>query len=493
LIDIIAVKNRMLEIAVHGNLVSHHSADKSMEVILASIREKRDEQIKNGQTKKPKEKPMSTDEIFDIPDSWAWVALGDLCLLISRGKSPQYSDVPKYPVFAQKCNQPHQLALEKALFLDEDTLPKWPEYFRLQDGDIVINSTGNGTMGRVGYFETAALSKKYPFMVPDSHISLLRVGEGIIPKYIYYALRSPSIQKLMFKQFRGSTNQREYYIDSVYATPVPIPCTSEQEAIADKLDQIYRVLDIIDAAQQQYSADAESLKAKLITLGIQGKLTEQLPEDGTAEELYQHIQAEKQRLIKEGKIKKEKPLPEIKPEEVPFEIPRNWKWVRLRSVLLKYCTGPFGSMLHKSDYAESGVPLINPADIANGKVSFDKIKRVAPSKVPEMTSYILSKGDVVIGRRGEMGRAAVITKNEDGYICGTGCFFATPSGYFEPEYFVTMLKSDFIRQSLQSQSVGSTMDNLNHTILGNLLIPFPPLAEQRRILETIDRLSLILK
>ena len=315
----------MLEIAVHGNLVPHYSDDKPMQDILANIREKRNEKIKSGQTKQPKEKPMSTDEIFDIPDSWTWVALGDLCLLISRGKSPQYSDVPKYPVFAQKCNQPHQLALEKALFLDEKTLAKWPEYFRLQDEDIVINSTGTGTMGRVGYYDSTKLPKKYPFMVPDSHISLLRLGEGIVAKYIYYALRSPSIQKLMFKQFRGSTNQREYYIDSVYATPVPIPCTAEQKAIADKLDQIYGVLDIIDAAQEQYAADAESLKAKLITLGIQGRLTEQLESDGTAEELYQQIQAEKTNIIQERKGRKDN---QIKPvdSDIPFEIPANWKW-----------------------------------------------------------------------------------------------------------------------------------------------------------------------
>ena len=99
---------------------------------------------------------------------------------------------------------------------------------------------------------------------------------------------------------------------------IPLPPLAEQKRIVERVEEIFRLLDTIDEAQEKYSADAESLKAKLITAGIQGKLTEQLDSDGTAEELYQQIQAEKQKLIKEGKLKKEKPLPPVSPEEVPF-------------------------------------------------------------------------------------------------------------------------------------------------------------------------------
>lgn len=119
----------------------------------------------------------------------------------------------------------------------------------------------------------------------------------------------------------------------VHSLIVPLLPLAEQKRIVERVEEIFRLLDTIDEAQEKYSADVESLRSKLITAGIQGRLTQQLDTDGTAEELYQQIQAEKQKLIKEGKLKKEKPLPPISPEEIPFEIPENWMWVRLQEIV----------------------------------------------------------------------------------------------------------------------------------------------------------------
>ena len=115
--------------------------------------------------------------------------------------------------------------------------------------------------------------------------------------------------------------------------PVPLPPLAEQHRIAQRFEQAFSALDTIEALQAKYADNLSVLKSKLIDAAIQGKLTEQLPEDGTAEELYQQIQAEKQSLIKAGKIKKEKPLPEISADEIPFERPSNWKWCRIGSIL----------------------------------------------------------------------------------------------------------------------------------------------------------------
>ena len=140
-------------------------------------------------------------------------------------------------------------------------------------------------------------------------------------------LASATIQKRVKELGYGTTRFRisKLNLINIY---FPLPPLAEQKRIVERVEEIFRLLDTIDKAQEKYSADSQILKAKLITAGIQGKLTKQLPSDGTAEELYQQIQAEKQKLIKEGKLKKEKPLPPVSPEEVPFEIPENWMWVR---------------------------------------------------------------------------------------------------------------------------------------------------------------------
>ncbi len=340
-------------------------------------------------------------------------------------------------------------------------------------------------MGRVGYYDSTKLPKKYPFMVPDSHISLLRLGEGIVAKYIYYALRSPSIQKLMFKQFRGSTNQREYYIDSVYATPVPIPCTAEQKAIADKLDQIYGVLDIIDAAQEQYAADAESLKAKLITLGIQGRLTEQLESDGTAEELYQQIQAEKQRLIKEGKIKKEKPLPEIKPEEVPFEIPGNWKWVRAGNVFV-IGTGVTPLKSEKKYYNEGNIPWVTSTLTTNRYIS-ETQTYITEYALNTLNLKLYPVHTLIIAMYGEGKTRGQISELLIPATTNQACAALVSVIYNKETIDYMCYFFQYFYESLRALAHGGNQPNLNLQKIKEVCIPLPPLAEQKRIAETLER------
>lgn len=232
----------------------------------------------------------------------------------------------------------------------------------------------------------------------------------------------------------------------------------------------------------------EQLKASILQYAIQGKLVEQRPEEGTGEELYQQIQAEKKRLIKEGKIKKDKPLPEIAEDEIPFDIPESWRWVRFSEIMSTMSTGPFGSMLHKTDYIEKGIPLVNPANMVNGKIVPSDKMMISEATRRRLSSYILHAGMIVLGRRGEMGRCAVVTEKEDGWLCGTGSFFMEPSMSLYVYYVVSLFSSPYVKFYLGGESVGTTMSNLNHTILSKMPIPLPPLAEQRRIVAKIEEL-----
>ena len=223
-------------------------------------------------------------------------------------------------------------------------------------------------------------------------------------------------------------------------------------------------------------------------MAIQGKLVEQRPEEGTGEELYQQIHAEKQELIKAGKIKKEKPLPEIAEDEIPFDIPESWKWVRFSELMNSMSTGPFGSMLHKSDYVEHGIPLVNPANIVNSQIVASDKMMVSAKTAKRLESYMLKAGMIIMGRRGEMGRCAVVREKETGWLCGTGSFFMEPSSCVFVHYISVFFTTSYARTYLSGASVGTTMNNLNHKILSSMPIPLPPLAEQKRIVAKLEEI-----
>ncbi len=151
-------------------------------------------------------------------------------------------------------------------------------------------------------------------------------------------------------------------------------------------------------------------------------------------------------------------------------------------------TGPFGSLLHKRDYVVDGIPLVNPAHITATGIEPDMQKTVSVETTKRLSSYIMREGDIVIGRRGEMGRCALITDVEDGWLCGTGSFFIKPAKHCDPRYLVRYLRSDACKQMLEKMAGGAVMPNLSNTDLGNLPIDLPPFARQKAIVGEIETL-----
>jgi type I restriction enzyme, S subunit len=152
-------------------------------------------------------------------------------------------------------------------------------------------------------------------------------------------------------------------------------------------------------------------------------------------------------------------------------------------------TGPFGSLLHKSDYILGGVPLVNPAHIIDGKIVPDEEKTVDASAMARLQNYRLSRGDVVIGRRGEIGRCAVVTAVEEGWLCGTGCFYIRVFKRTNPFFLAHLLRSKPYRENLEALSSGATMLNLSNTSLSELPICLPNLEEQDSIVAKAEALS----
>ena len=225
-------KFRILDLAIHGKLVPQAPNDEPAIELLKRIN--------------PKFTPCDNAQYqYEVPENWAWCKLVDLCSFLSRGKSPKYSEDRKYPVFAQKCNLfDGDISLEQARFLDPATLSKWSEEYKLRDGDILVNSTGTGTVGRTRLFHSDCLGD-YPFVVPDSHVSVIRTVDNIVSNYFYSILSSRYGQEYIEDNLAGSTNQKELYIGVLENLQIPLPPNEEQMRIADKIEELFAVLDEI--------------------------------------------------------------------------------------------------------------------------------------------------------------------------------------------------------------------------------------------------------
>lgn len=182
-----------------------------------------------------------TDQIpFDLPLSWQWVRLEQICSYIQRGKSPKYSPIKKYPVVAQKCNQWSGFSIEKALFIDPDSVNGYQEERILCDGDLLWNSTGLGTLGRMAiYWETL---NPYGWAVADSHVTVIRPLRLIYSEYLYYYFVSPTVQSVIEEKSDGSTNQKELSTTTVKSYFVPIPPHEEQLRIIQTIKTLFQSL-----------------------------------------------------------------------------------------------------------------------------------------------------------------------------------------------------------------------------------------------------------
>jgi type I restriction enzyme S subunit len=239
-------------------------------------------------------------------------------------------------------------------------------------------------------------------------------------------------------------------------------------------------------------ADAPGAVAKMRELvrhlAVTGKLVAQNPSDELGELLLKKINSERLAAVKARQISPMKPLPAIGDEELLFELQRGWAPARLIELVMEIQTGPFGSSLHKSDYQLGGTPVINPASLKDGKIVAIDEMAIGHATLKRLEVFKLNAGDIVMARRGEMGRCAIVTKNEAGWLCGTGSLvLRMPLSLFAP-YLAMLIGAPMARTYLGGASVGTTMQNLNQSILAKMPVGVPPLAEQKRIVAKVDEL-----
>ena len=258
------LRKSVLQMAVQGKLAPQDPADEPASVLLERIREQRRKLIAEKKMKAPRggesviftgsdgrryEKRIDAkggesepicieDEIpFDVPDNWEWARLETVATYIQRGKSPKYSSIEEYPVVAQKCNQWSGFSLEKAKFIDPDTVCKYGNERILQDGDLLWNSTGLGTLGRMAIYGSS--KNKYGWAVADSHVTVIRTHENWFDyRFAFAYFAGPSVQSVIEEQASGSTKQKELAQETVKNYLIPIPSLAEQRRIVAQLEAV---------------------------------------------------------------------------------------------------------------------------------------------------------------------------------------------------------------------------------------------------------------
>ena len=326
--DTKALRQKILDLAIRGKLVPQDPNDEPASVLLERICAEKQQMVKDG---KLKAKDIKNDTVifkgednlhyekfadgtvkcieeeipFDVPDAWSWSRLENCCCKeIKRGKSPKYAENGSTLVFAQKCNTKYDgINIGLSLFLDDNTLNKYPDTEYMQNNDIVINSTGTGTLGRVGIYKDSHNAKRLP-IVPDSHVTIIRAYKSLIADYVYTYMKAkqPQIEKMG----EGSTNQKELKPLTLKKLLICIPPFPEQHRITEKLTELISFIDTIETGKLNLKETIQATKSKILDLAIRGKLVPQDPNDEPASVLLERISTEKEELIKQGKIKRDK-------------------------------------------------------------------------------------------------------------------------------------------------------------------------------------------
>ena len=265
--------------------------------------------------------------------------------------------------------------------------------------------------------------------------------------------------------------------------PISVPPLSEQKRISELIDRLFEKLD--EAKEKALSAlnTFELRKAKILHLAIQGKLSKQLDEYKTAEELYEKIQIEKEKLISEGKLKKQKKLPEIYQDEIPFEIPKSWKWVRLGESSINIHYGYTTSSTLKGNFK-----LLRITDIQNNKVDWNKVP-FCDIDDSEYSKYALKDGDILIARTGgTVGKSYRVEFLSDKCVFASYLIRVIVSKEMNSKYLKYFMENSLYWNQLKVGITGTGQPNVNAVTLSKLFLPLPPLEEQNEIVKLLDNI-----
>ncbi|MES9635421.1 restriction endonuclease subunit S [Megasphaera elsdenii] len=471
------LKNSILQRAIEGKLVPQRAEEGTARDLLAEIRAEKEKLIKEKKIKKTKPLPEISDDEkpFEIPESWEWVRLSDVIDV----RDGTHNTPPYYktgvPLVTSKNLSNGQLDFSDVKYISEDNAMEINKRSKVEKGDILfamIGSIGNPvlvTEDRAFCIKNVALFKNFSTKINMKYIFWLLVFLQNEMKTI----ASGGVQSFIsLKVFRN-------YI-------IPLPPIAEQHRIVARIEELQPDIDAYDKAQTELRTIEQrfpdDMKKSLLQYAIEGKLVPQRKEEGTARDLLAEIRAEKEKLIKAKKIKKTKPLPEITDDEKPFDIPDSWEWVRLEEI-----GSVIGGGTPKTkiiEYWDGTIPWITPADMKFiGKYAKGGKRNISSLGLQKSSAQLMPKGTVLFSSRAPIGYIAIA---DNDISTNQGFKSIVPFDMRCNEYIYYCLQARL--NDIKHRASGTTFKEISGAEFGKTMIPFPPLAEQHRIVARIEEL-----
>ncbi len=495
--DTKALRQKILDLAIRGKLVPQDPNDEPASVLLERIRAEKQQMVKDGKLK-PKDIKNDTiifvgednlhyekfqdgtvkcieDEIpFDVPEGWAWVRLATV-LSLSSGKSikvRQLTDEGEFSVYGGNGIN--------GTYSDYNV-----------DSDTII-------IGRVGFYCGNVYKTSSKAWVTDNALIAAIKEKGIFDIDFLVAV----LKYLDLGKTSVSTAQPVVSGKGILPLIVPVPPKIEQNRILKSYIQIMPVLDLIENNKEEVFSLISMTKSKILDLAIRGQLVPQDPNDEPASLLLERIRAEKEELIKAGKIKRDKKESIIfKGEnnsyyrnrkgklviidnELPMRIPNTWTWAMLPEIVF-FQEGPG---ILKKDFREKGIPLIRISGLQTDAVSLDGCNYLDPEMVEKKWSHFkLDKGDVILCTSASIGKASIVGDEAVGSIPYTGQIRFKMSDAMDRDYFLYLAISNVYLNQVNAMKTGNCIQHYGPTHLQEVYVPLPPLTEQKRIVTSIKK------
>ncbi|HEX2950740.1 MAG TPA: restriction endonuclease subunit S [Armatimonadota bacterium] len=516
------LRELILTLAMQGKLVPQDPNDQPASELLKEIAAEKQRLVKEGKIKASKPLPEITPEEvpYELPDGWEWVRLGNVGDINPRNISADDEDagfVPMPRIYSEYSSV-HTFELRKWRDIKKG-------YTHFANGDV-------GLAKITPCFENAksCIFQGLPNAIGagTTELHIFRNTFGVIyAKFLLAYLKNPKYIATGISKMTGSAGQKRVPTGFFAQNPFPLPPVAEQHRIVDKIDELMARCDelenlraereekrlavhtaaitrLLEAQQRDSFTDAwqfitrhfgelyavkenvAELRKAILQLAVMGKIVPQDPTDPPARELLKEIAAEKQRLVKEGKIKASKPLPEIKPEEVPYKLPEGWKWCRVWDVAQLITSGSRDWAKYLSD---SGAIFVTMGNLSRGSYHLrtDSIRYVKPPKDGEGSRTKLEENDLLISITGDVGNLGLIPHNfGEAYINQHTCLLRfMPS--CQNRYFPELMRSPLAKRQFDAPQRG-IKNSFRLGDVGEMIIPLPPLPEQHRIVAKIDQL-----
>ena len=467
----------ILQYAAEGKLVKQNPNDEPASELIKRIESERDELIKEGKIKKSKKLPAVTydEKLFDIPDNWKWVRVGDIVIETIGGGTPSKTE-PEYW---------------------NGNIP-WISVKDIHDGDLEITNAQDSITEK-GMNNSSTNLVKAGVLIAVMRMAVGRIATLKIDACINQDLRALITSKYFFDKYllymysqlnleTSGMTVKGLKINNLLNAVLPLPPLEEQKRIVAKIEKLMPLVDeYAESYNRLQKIDNEfedKLKQSVLQYAMEGKLVKQDPSDEPASELIKKIENEKAELIKEGKIKKSKKLPAVTDDEKPFDIPDSWEWVRLGDIV----QAQIGKtpQRHNSDYwTERDIPWVSISDLTNGNLTETKEKISSKALKDIFHDRIVAKNTLLMSFKLTIGKVAILRINAVHNEAIVSIIPFIDSEHSLRDYLFVTLPRISQNGDFKDAIKGKT---LNKSSLTKLLIPLPPLEEQKRIVTKIEKI-----